>query len=249
MLKLGTLELGETPRIAVPFTDRTPPGDIQAALGRGLDIAEIRIDRFERRDPEHVLEVVRRFRGLPTIGTIRSGEEGGDWRGTEAERLALLEAVLPEVDAIDVELGSRAIVDEAVHAAHALGKMAILSFHDFKGTPDPEVLDDVVKRSKSKGADIVKVATLASSRRDLGVLAGLTMKHAEKNVIVLGMGSEGVVTRLLYPALGSLVTFACLETETAPGQLPLDEMLEVMRLIYPSFEDARIRERAPSGKR
>jgi 3-dehydroquinate dehydratase len=42
------------------------------------------------------------------------------------------------------------------------------------------------------------------------------------------------VTRLLYPALGSLVTFACLETETAPGQLPLDTMREVMRLIYPS---------------
>jgi 3-dehydroquinate dehydratase-1 len=83
-------------------------------------------------------------------------------------------------------------VDRALEAAHALGKLAILSFHDFKGTPDPEVLDAVVERSKAKGADIVKVATLASSRRDLGILAQLTIKHAEKNVIVLGMGSEAV---------------------------------------------------------
>ena len=248
MLKLGTLALGVIPRIAVPVTDRTSPGSIQDARKRGLDIAEIRIDRFERQDPAYVLEIVRRFRGLPTIATIRSKSEGGDWGGSEDERIAILKAVLPEVDAIDIELGSLAIVDDAVRSAHALGKPAILSFHDFGGTPEPAVLDGVVERAKSKGADIVKVATLASSRRDLGVLANLTVKHAEKNVIVLGMGSEGVVTRLLYPALGSLITFASLEEETAPGQLPLDLMLRLMRLIHPSFDAARNRETAPPGK-
>jgi 3-dehydroquinate dehydratase-1 len=248
MLKLGGLTLGGTPRIAVPFDDRSSADTIRDARQRGLDIAEIRIDRFGRRDREHVLERVRLFAGMPTIATIRRGEEGGDWRGSEADRLALLEAVIPEVSAIDIELGSRTIVDEAVRAARALGKLSILSFHDFKETPEPGVLDEVVERAKSRGADIVKVATLASSRRDLGVLAGLTIRHAEKNVIVLGMGSEGVVTRLLFPALGSLITFASLETETAPGQLPFDLTLRLMRIIYPSFDAARTQETALPAK-
>ncbi len=247
MLKLGTLKLDGTPRIAVPFTDRTSTAAIQDARKRGLDIAEIRIDRFERHDSAHVVEHVRRFRDLPTIATIRSGSEGGDWRGSEAERIALLEAVLPEVDGVDIELASRTIVDEAVRSAHGLGKLVILSFHDFGRTPDPAALDEVVERSKSKGADIVKVATLASSRRDLGVLANLTVKHAERNLIVMGMGSEGVVTRLLFPALGSLITFASLEEETAPGQMPFDLMFRLMRLIHPAFNDAKIREMALPG--
>jgi 3-dehydroquinate dehydratase len=140
-------------------------------MKRGLDIAEIRIDRSSAR--------TRR-----TCWRSSGASAGADHRhdpqrreaGTGAarpDRLALLEAVLPDVDGIDVELGSRVIVDGAVHAVHALGKLAILSFHDFGGTPDPKVLDAVVERSKSKGADIVKVATLVTSRRDLGVLAQL----------------------------------------------------------------------------
>jgi len=244
MLKLGTLPLGGTPRIAVPFTDRTPPGTIQDARRHGLDVAEIRIDLFDRTDAGHVLEHVRRFRGLPTIATIRSREEGGEWRGTEKERLSLFRAVLPEVDAVDIELGSESILDEVVESAHALGKPAIVSFHDLHGTPEPGILDEVVTRSKTRGADIVKVATLTSSRRDVAVLADLLLRQAARNLIVIGMGSEGVVTRLLFPALGSLITFACLETETAPGQLPLDVMIKLMRLIYPAFNDAKTREMA-----
>jgi len=45
-LKLGTLELGSIPRIAVSFKDHVSAETIDDAQAQGLDIFELRVDLF-----------------------------------------------------------------------------------------------------------------------------------------------------------------------------------------------------------
>ena len=55
------------------------------------------------------------------------------------------------------------------------------------------------------------------------------------------MGVYGLVTRLHFPALGSLMTFASHGGfQTAPGQIPYSNMMEQLRLLYPECSEEKI---------
>src|SRR6202011_489331 len=105
------------------------------AKSAGVDVAELRIDRFSRTDVDHVLSEIHAFRALPTLATVRSRHEGGQWSGTEEERLELFRAVAPFVNAVDIELSSREILQDVIAAARQHDVMVIASYHDFEHTP------------------------------------------------------------------------------------------------------------------
>ncbi len=234
-IQLGDLRLdGVTPRIAVPFRDGTPPERIAEAKRLGMDIAELRVDFFSNREAERVREEVDRFRGVPVLATIRSAAEGGAWDGPDDERLALYKALLPGVAAVDVELSSAAIVASVIAAARAQKKCAIVSFHDFARTPPAATLDDIANRASSAGADIVKVAATCRNIEDLHVLAEYTLRHRDKGLVTIGMGDTGLLSRVFFPALGSLFTFAAFGEGTAAGQIPLEETAVWLCRFYPS---------------
>jgi 3-dehydroquinate dehydratase-1 len=227
-LAIGSLVLGARPRIAVPFTDQATRADVAAAVAAGCDVAELRVDLFSAFATEHVLAQLPTFAGVPTIATIRHGDEGGGWRGSEAERLALYRALLPSVGAIDVEIASE-IGRAALAAARDAGRLAIGSFHDFAKTPAPDALAEVVARGRALGADVVKIAATVADAADLRALARLLLEPDEIGLIVIGMGPRGAASRVLFPLLGSLVTYATTGTRTAPGQLPLAELIDLLR--------------------
>jgi 3-dehydroquinate dehydratase-1 len=228
-LAIGTLVLGQDrPRIAVPFTDGATRPDVADAVARGCDVAELRADLCSAFDAPHLLAALAPFAGVPLLATIRHGDEGGGWRGAEADRLALYRALLPRVDAIDVEIASE-IGRPVIAAAREAGKLAIASFHDFAKTPADGALAAVVERGRARGADVVKIATTVASPADLRALARLLVEHDD--LIVVGMGARGVASRVLFPLLGSLLTYASAGTQTAPGQLALDELVELLRRI------------------
>jgi 3-dehydroquinate dehydratase I len=232
-LRIGSVELGVRPCVAVPFADRTTRAEVLALALRGLDVAELRIDHFARFDPAHVLAQLDVFARIPVLATIRSAAEGGGWKGTEAERLALFRALLPRADAVDVEIASE-IAGEVVGLARAAGKLAIASFHDFEKTPGDAELADVVARGRALGADVVKIATAVAGPCDLRSLARLLVGTDDIGLIAIGMGDRALATRLLFPALGSLLTYAHAGAATAPGQIPLDEMHALLRRLFPS---------------
>jgi 3-dehydroquinate dehydratase-1 len=244
MLKLGSLELGALPRIAVPFTDRASRAEVQALRRRGLDVAELRVDRFASAEPAHALAELDKFTGLPTLATIRSRAEGGGWTGSERARLALFRALAAHVGAVDVELAAAEIRAEVIGAARSAGALAVVSHHDFAKTPEAGALDEVVSRALEAGADVVKIATAVRDAADLRALASTAIAHAASNLIVIGMGEAGLASRLLFAALGSLLTYAFAGEATAPGQLPFDEMLALMRRLFPAYDAAKAAELA-----
>ncbi len=230
--RIGALELGTRPRVAVPFADAATRAEVLALVEQGLDVAELRVDHCGRVDADSVLAQLDVFAGVPLLVTIRSAAEGGGWKGTEAARLALFRALIPRVDAVDVEISSeiaRAVVD----AARGAGKLAIASFHDFAKTPSPAALMDVVARGRALGADVVKLATAVADRDDLRSLARLLVDTDGIGLIAIGMGDAAIATRLLFCALGSLLTFAHAGHATAPGQIPLVEMQQLLRRLFP----------------
>ncbi len=235
MLRLGSVVLDGRPRIIAPFTDTTPSDVIRDAERSYLDIAEARIDLFESLESSHVLGQIERVTDVPIIATIRSLVEGGKWIRSDEERLELFESAIPYVDAIDIETSSASILDRVINQAKDAGKLVVVSYHNFESTPDLDTLTYHFEKAKQSGADIVKIATYVLDKSDIQTLAMLTINKSNTALVVLGMGSIGVKTRILFPALGSLMTYAFLDRATAPGQLSLKETYDCLKLLYPEF--------------
>ena len=219
-------------QIAVPFSDQTTPAMISRAQKNGMSIAELRVDLYSSYEIKHVLKEILKFKKISTIATIRSKKEGGAWKGTEKERLKLFKIVLPHVDKIDIELSSRSILKEVIANAHRLKKTVIVSYHNFQKTPKPAFLTNILKKSKAAGADIVKIAVMARSKKDVEAMAEFTSTHAREGLITLSMGKEGVLSRVLFPCLGSLLTFAHIGRSTAPGQMDLKTTSTLLKNLY-----------------
>jgi 3-dehydroquinate dehydratase I len=238
MITLGSLALGAVPRIAAPLTD----GDVRVHaddVRRYADVAELRIDEFAQHDPAHVVAVCRDAGALalPLIATIRSVDEGGATHLDDAQRLALFEAVLPTVAAVDVELRAP-IRDQVVALAHRAGKRAIVSYHNFTATPIDSDLSAILDAAVLGQADVVKIAAHARDAVDADRLLVFLLARRDRAMILIGMGPYGVASRVFFPLLGSLITYGSVGAATAPGQLPLAELHAELRRYSPEFAAA-----------
>jgi len=240
MIKIGKLTLNGTPRVAVGFSDLVSDDIIQDIEKFGLDVVELRVDQYSSFDPAYVVKQIQRFKDFPSIATIRSEQEGGGSNLSDQQRLDLFREVIAYVDAIDIELSSRAILKDVVKIAHNHKKLIMISYHDFDKTPAKDTLENVLNESFTLGADIVKIATLALSRNDVQLLADFTLHNKGKNIITIAMGSEGTLSRVFFPSLGSLLTYASLGKATAPGQLDYHRTVDLLRLLYPKYNQEKI---------
>ncbi|MFJ6672611.1 type I 3-dehydroquinate dehydratase [Actinosynnema sp. NPDC091369] len=229
----------DLPLIAVSFSDDDSERAAAQARSVGVDVAELRIDRFSRTDVGHVLAQVRAFDGLPVLATVRSAAEGGGWSGGEEARLELFREVAPLVDAVDVELSAREVVADVVAAAHAHDALAIVSYHDFDHTPEIGELDAVVRGAKEVGADIVKISTMATTAADLKRLASLLVNSGDTEMIVIAMGGIGTASRIFFPALGSRLTYTFIGHQPTSGQLDYAETSALIRKFYPAYDERK----------
>ncbi len=192
-------------------------------LPTGVDLVEVRLDFMKECELQRVCE----SRDRPIIVTNRPTRQGGHCEGPEDVRLrSLRQAAELGADYIDVELDS---VGNLGALPGTCGR--IVSHHDFQGTP-PD-LDVVMKRIIDSGADIGKIVPTASRITDVAPMLDLLRRHApERKVIALSMGEAGLVSRILCAKFGAYLTFASRErgAESAPGQVPYDEMLDMYRL-------------------
>ena len=191
--------------------------------------------------------------GAPVLLTCRTAAEGGRAQLDDASYGALLRSVLdgladwaPErrPAAIDVEV-QRGCLRRVCEHAHTLGVDVVASFHDFEATPPDEVLEEVLARMASEGADLAKIAVWPTSADDvarlLGVCARATAGTGEGAgpgvpVAAMSMGALGAVSRVA-PAFGTALTFAAVPDEqgetraSAPGQMPIQDVRRCLELL------------------
>lgn len=232
-LRLGSLDLGLVPRLAVPLSD----ADIGDERVRRLaDIAELRLDQFSDHTPPGVVAVVEQARtmGLPLIATVRAQAEGGAAEIDDQHRWALYDAVAPLVDGLDVELHTP-IRDRVVALARRHQKLAIVSHHDFAATPIASDLTALADAAAQHGADVVKIAAYAASSADLDRLFDLLRARRAAGAVVIAMGPRGAISRVVFPLFGSLITYGFLRQANSPGQLPLEQLYDELRRYSPEF--------------
>jgi 3-dehydroquinate dehydratase-1 len=219
------------PGIAGSFSDRDA-GILTCDDLEALDLIEVRVDLFSEPGKEYLEERLREVSSLgrPLIGTVRSADEGGGGDLSPDERVGLFSVLSEWVDIIDIEIRSE-LFDNLLSVTREKSRYLLASFHDFDKTPPEGDLRGVMESAYERGADIVKIATMVRTRDDLMVLARLTLDYSDSGVVVIGMGEQGVSSRVFLPMIGSLFTFASVGAEKAPGQIPVLELRRLMNRL------------------
>lgn len=186
------------------------------------DMVEVRLDKAGHRPDWLERCKAIEAQGKPVLLTIRLRSEGGDWEQDDDRRLKLYEDGLAVVSAVDVELSS---VNCAAVCRHAnkLGKVCVISHHDFEKTPPLAELESVVERARQNGG-IAKVATMIRSESDVNILQELLARRGPRPLCVIAMGEAWKETRVSFPKLGSCITYGYLDKPTAPGQWSAQEL-------------------------
>ena len=226
---------GPKPLFCVPLVAKNQEALLaQAEVARRVqpDVVEWRSDSFDGLSAANVVEVARKLRSVldsePIIFTLRSSVEGGAKEIGQEARAACIGAVLQSglIDLVDVELCNGAeFLAPLLKTAHEHGARVILSFHNFKATPEKEVLAGKITEMVDMGADIAKIACMPENPGDVLRLLQVTWEAREMFPAVplctMSMGAMGSLSRVAGFLYGSDMAFAVGQEVSAPGQIPL----------------------------
>lgn len=148
----------------------------------------------------------------------------------------LMAAVEAGANYVDLELESNAGFKHTVmKACRRKDCKVILSYHNYESTPAKMELEKIIQDCFSEGADIAKIACRVNDEADAARILSLYDKEIskEKQLVALGMGEKGKITRLAAPLLGAPFTYACLShsKKTAPGQLDMKTLKDILDMI------------------
>ncbi len=239
--------------MCVPLVGGSPEGikkELDSFLsgsfsGQDVELVEFRADFFNALDnlealKKQLLEIREALQEQALIFTIRTEREGGNKLSFTAPDYYEINRFVIEnrlTDLIDLEYFSedRERIKELIRLAGENRVKVILSNHDFEKTPESEELLKRLQGMQDLGADIAKIAVMPNSKLDVVRLMELTTHATEAlleiPVVTMAMGELGTVSRITGGVTGSAVTFASLSSASAPGQLPVRELLDAMKMM------------------
>lgn len=251
-INIKDIRIGEgMPKIIVPIVENTREDIIKKALslkGMEFDFVEWRVDFYE--DAFNLPELIDTLRKLryelgarPLIFTFRSKSEGGEKTISDKEYTALNKAAAESgyADIVDVEIFmNEDVVKENIKNIHKAGVLVIGSNHDFNKTPDKDEIVYRLRKMQEMDADIPKIAVMPNSEEDVLTLLSATnemhTKYADRPIITMAMGSLGLISRLSGELFGSSMSFASVGQVSAPGQIPLEDLKQVLEIVHKSWE-------------
>ncbi|MFJ9292161.1 type I 3-dehydroquinate dehydratase [Bacillus halotolerans] len=248
VLTIKGVSIGEgMPKIIVPLMGKTEKQILKEAEAVKLldpDIVEWRVDVFEKADDsEAVIKMISKLRESLRdklfLFTFRSHKEGGSKEMDVSSYIALLETAIltKDIDFIDIELFSgEANVEALVSLAGENGVYVIMSNHDFQKTPAKDEIISRLRKMQELGAHIPKIAVMPKDAGDLLTLLDATYtmktKYADRPMITMSMAGTGLVSRLSGEVFGSACTFGAGEEASAPGQIPVSELRNVLEVLH-----------------
>ena len=237
---------GPTPLICSPLVAKTAARlaeESAAVLAKRPDVIEWRVDFFGAiGDTAAVIETARALRAVvgkrPVIFTRRAESEGG-------ERIAIDDAAVVElygavaetrlVDFLDFEMGNDPEHLRRVRECTRRHEIRlILSYHNVSYTPGLDFLVDRFLEAERLGADVAMVQVMPRDRADVLRLLAATAEADEKlriPLISISLGPLGSVTRMVGGLFGSWLSFAVGESASAPGQIPIGDLVTVFDII------------------
>lgn len=241
------ITIGEgAPKICVPMVGETVSELVEEASFLktvDLDVVEWRVDFFEHvEDLEKVKEALNAIRSIlhntPLIFTFRSAKEGGEKEVGTAYYFELNRVIAEsgQIDIVDVELfNEEEEIRKLISSAHDSNVYVIISNHDFDKTPAKEEIVSRLRKAQELGGDLPKIAVMPRNAADVLTLldATNTMKeqYADRPIITMSMAGKGVISRLAGEIFGSALTFGAAKKASAPGQVPVSELRNILSVI------------------
>ena len=185
------------------------------------DVIEMRLDRFGK-SPD--LGEIITARTKPIIMTCRRTEEGGNWDGTEEERLALLrQCIICKADYVEIEL------DAADDIRPFPPSKRVISYTNLSEVPID--IQNIYEECKTKRPDVIKLVVLARTPEEAWPLVQILAK-AVVPTVVIGLGKPGIMLSILSRKIGAPWVYAALEPglEAYPGQPVAEDLKTIYRL-------------------
>lgn len=242
------IKIGEgIPKICVPIVGTTMDEIINEAhqlKDIPKDLVEWRADWFDDIfDFEKVKTVLLQLRKeldeTPILFTFRTAKEGGEKSIDDRTYIALNKVVAEsgEADLLDVELFSgESVVDEIINTAHQNHVKVIASNHDFEKTPSKEELISRLQKMQEMGADILKIAVMPKSSKDVVTLLSATEEmytnYAKQPLVTMSMSEKGLISRIAGETFGSAITFGAAKKASAPGQISAVTLSDMLRILH-----------------
>ncbi len=247
---IKNVKIGEgMPKICVPIVDETLEQIIETAWKIKFSVADLvewRADFFEDvNDFEKIKDVLKHLRDIlemPILFTLRTSTDGGKTDIDVKDYVKINSEIssLQMADIIDVELSSGSDnVKKIVELARKNIVKTIVSNHR-KDTPTKDEIVEILRTIQDFNPDIAKIALTPKSNKDvialLSAMDEMTENFAKIPIIAISMTNIGVITRVSQEMFNSSITFASLDKCSAPGQIGVDDMKTVLRIMNKAFD-------------
>ena len=194
------------------------------------DAIEVRIDALlAQKVSVEEIESALKKRRHPVLLTLRIPAEGGQREWKVAERRELFLRLLPQVEAIDVELATVRAMQPVIDEARRKGKTIVFSAHAIKRPATPAQIARWVGEFDHQSRTILKIASQIKSWRDLQQLAALLVNHPDWSIAAMGLGPYATQSRSVLAALGSCLVYGYLDQSAAPGQPSAAEVRKMVK--------------------
>lgn len=251
-IQVRNVTLGEgIPKICVPIVGVTKAEILQQAKEINLldaDLIEWRADWYEEvMDVLQVCAVLHELRSIlnekPILFTFRTANEGGEREILlkEYRSLNLTVAENKAADLIDIEAFiDEEAVGELIQNIQSHGVYVVTSNHDFKKTPEKEEIIRRLIKMQEMDADVIKIAVMPVCKQDVLTLLSATLemneKYADRPVVTMSMAAEGSISRMAGEIFGSALTFGAVKKVSAPGQVEVAELKQVLEIIHKGLQ-------------
>lgn len=247
-IKVRNIEIGVgKPKIIVPIVGTSHEEIIREAKSFKeipLDVVEWRVDWFEHSQDWNAVEALLKdlrlvLANTPILMTFRTSKEGGK-KAIDIKDYITLNINAAKsglVDLVDVELFSgNNVVQTIIEQAHACGVKVVVSNHDFVQTPAKSDIVNRLRMMQDLDADIPKIAVMPKNMKDVLTLLAATEEmvndYADRPIITMSMGTMGIISRLAGESFGSSMTFGAAQTASAPGQMDVADLNDVLNAIH-----------------
>ncbi len=238
-----------TVKTIVPITAKTKEQALAQAQvianTADADLAEFRIDLLSfASDTKQVIALGHELKKIlghkPMIATIRTKNEGGQLEISDADYGKTYQAYLknPFMDWLDVEMfRDQKVVSEIVQKAHQKKVLVVMSNHDFQKTPSQDEIEKRLLKQDQMGADILKIAVMPKSKQDVFTLMNATLKVSQqttKPLLTMSMGQLGTISRIATANMGGSYSFGMIGQASAPGQIDVTKLKQILQTVQPT---------------
>lgn len=249
-VKVKQLLIGEgIPKICVPIVacdQQSILEEAKLAEESKADLVEWRADFWEGcKDLEKQEQILKDLQQIlktkPLLFTIRTKGEGGQFTGTVKEYEELVKNASKYTDLVDIEVFMEGLLAEnLIKECQTNSGKVVASNHEFHKTPKQGEIVKRLQKMQDIGADILKIAVMPQNKKDVLTLLCATEEmvsnYAKRPVVTMSMAGLGAVSRICGETFGSAITFGSRKEVSAPGQLELTELKNVLEIMHNSKE-------------